>query len=74
MLREWFLRGGGLSWYFEEQGLSMGIQECLENFHRGSPTARTSSLLVELIGVAAYPFAGWMCEGGRHRELEDRTG
>ncbi len=31
--------------------------------------ARTASLLVELIGVAAKPFAGWMCEGGRKGEF-----
>ncbi len=57
-----------------EQGRPVGIQECLERFHRGcgdylsqrfvpkrdSPngegelaTARTPSLLVELVGVAA---------------------
>ncbi len=29
------MRGGGLDEYFGEQGLPMGIQECLENFHRG---------------------------------------
>ncbi len=29
-------------------------------------TAGTSPLLVELIGVAAYPLASWMREGGRH--------
>ncbi len=26
--------GGGLDWYFGEQGLPAGIQECLERFHR----------------------------------------
>ncbi len=26
---------GGLYGYFGEQGLSMGVQECLEGFHRG---------------------------------------
>ncbi len=60
--------------YFEEQELPVGIQKCLERFHRGcvdyisqhfvtkwdSPncegelaTARTASLLVKLVGVAA---------------------
>ncbi len=74
VLREWVKRGGGLDGYFGEQGLTVGIQECLERFHRGgvdylswlfvpkwdSPncegelaTARTASLLVELVGVAA---------------------
>ncbi len=73
MLREWFVGGGGLDGYFGEQGVPVGIQVCLERFHRGcvdnlspqfvpkwgSPngegklaTARTS-LLVELVGVAA---------------------
>ncbi len=68
------MRGGGLDGYFGEQGLSAGIQECLDRFHRGcleylsrlfvpkwdSPncegelaTARTTSLLVEIVGVAA---------------------
>ncbi len=27
--------GGGLDGYFGEQGLQVGIQECLERFHRG---------------------------------------
>ncbi len=27
--------GGGLDGYFGEQGLPVGIQECLEGFHRG---------------------------------------
>ncbi len=74
MLREWFVRGGGIEGYFGEQGLPVGIQECLERFHRGCvnlfsrqfvpkwdrpnceedlATARTASLLVELVGVAA---------------------
>ncbi len=63
-----------LGGYFGDQGLPVGIQECLERFHRGcvdylsrqfvpkwdSPncegelvTVRTTSLLVELVGVAA---------------------
>ncbi len=32
-------------------------------------TVRTASLLVELVGVAASPFAGWMCEGGRQETM-----
>ncbi len=73
VLRDWVVIGGGLDGYFGEQGLPVGIQECLETFYRGcvdylswvlvpkwdSPnfesklvTARTASLLVELIGVA----------------------
>ncbi len=35
VLREWVVRGGGLDGYFGEQGLPMGIQECLERFHLG---------------------------------------
>ncbi len=34
MLREWVVGGGGLDGYFGEQGLSVGIQECRERFHR----------------------------------------
>ncbi len=81
--------------YVGEQGLLVGIQECLERFHRGcvdylsrqfvskrdSPnceselaTVRTASLLVEHVGVAAQPFAGWMCEGGRHGEFKETMG
>ncbi len=74
VLREWVVGGSGLYGYFGEQGMPVGIQECLERFHRGcagcpsrqfvpkwnSPngegelaTARTTSLLMELVGVAA---------------------
>ncbi len=35
VLREWLVRGGGLNGYFGEQGLPVGIQECLERFQRG---------------------------------------
>ncbi len=35
VLREWALEGGGLDWYFGEQRLPVGTQECLERFHRG---------------------------------------
>ncbi len=34
MLREWVVGGGGFDGYFGDQGLSSGIQECLESFHR----------------------------------------
>ncbi len=84
VLRERVVTGGGLDGDFEEQGLSVGIQKCLERFHRGDvdylsqqfvpkwgrpncegemASTRKASLLVELVGVAAWPFAGWMCEG-----------
>ncbi len=33
--REWVVRGGGLGGYFGEQGLPVGIQECLERLYRG---------------------------------------
>ncbi len=33
--RECVVGEGGLYGYFREQGLSMGVQECLEGFHRG---------------------------------------
>ncbi len=29
------MSGGGLDGYFGEQGLPVGLQECLERFHRG---------------------------------------
>ncbi len=32
---EWVVGGGGLGGYFGEQGLPVGIEECLERFHRG---------------------------------------
>ncbi len=35
MLREWVVGGGRLDGHFREQGLPVGIQECLERFHRG---------------------------------------
>ncbi len=35
VLREWVVGGGGLDGYFGEHGLPVGIQECLERFHRG---------------------------------------
>ncbi len=77
VLREWVVGGGALDGYFGEQGLPVGIQECLERFHRrclgylsrqfvpkwDSPncegelaTARTASLLVDLVGVAFCGF------------------
>ncbi len=37
-------------------------------------TARTTSLLVELVGLPAWPFVGWMREGGHHRELQEAMG
>ncbi len=35
VLMEWVVGVGGLDWCFEEQGLPVGTQECLERFHRG---------------------------------------
>ncbi len=32
--REWAVEGGGLYGYFREQGLAVGVQECLEGFHQ----------------------------------------
>ncbi len=37
-------------------------------------TAGTTSLLVELIGVAAQPFAGWISEGGLRGEFQKNMG
>ncbi len=83
MLRELGVRGGGLNGYFGEQGLPAGTQKCLERIRCGAltfsggglfgnGTARfvkvlTTSLLMELVGVATYSFEGWMCEAGRHK-------
>ncbi len=66
VLREWVVGGGGLGGHFGEQGLPVGIQECVDYLSRqfvpkwDSPngegelaTARTASLLVELECVAA---------------------
>ncbi len=36
--------------------------------------ACTASQLVELVSVAAQPFAGWMCDGGRHGEFQEIMG
>ncbi len=37
-------------------------------------TVHTTSLLVELVGVAALPFVGWMFEGGLHGESQETMG
>ncbi len=37
-------------------------------------TVRAASLLVEFVGVAAQPFAGWMCKGGRHGKSQETMG
>ncbi len=37
MLREWVVEGGGLGGYFGEQGLPVGIQECLDHFVSNIP-------------------------------------
>ncbi len=34
VLRKWAVEEGGLYGYFGEQGLSVGVQEWLEGFHR----------------------------------------
>ncbi len=72
--RECVVWGGGFYRYFREQGLLVGVQECLDGFHQrcvdylsrqfvpkwDSPNtesvlaaADTTSLLMELIGMAA---------------------
>ncbi len=35
VLGEWVVGGGGLYGNSREQGLLVGVQECLEGFHRG---------------------------------------
>ncbi len=35
VLREWVVSGGGLDGCFREHGEPVGVQECLERFHRG---------------------------------------
>ncbi len=63
----------GLYEYFSEQRLPVGIRQCINYF---SPNAESvlattgASLLVELICVAAQPFAGWMSEGRLHEEYQ----
>ncbi len=37
-------------------------------------TARTTSLLVGLVGVAAYHIVGWMCEGRLHGKFQEIMG
>ncbi len=37
-------------------------------------TAGTTSLLVELIGAVALPFAGWICEDGLPGEFQQTMG
>ncbi len=44
------------------------------NYEGELATARKVSLLLELAGMAAYPFAGWMCEGDRHGEFQETMG
>ncbi len=44
------------------------------NGERELATARTTSLLVELLGVPAYVFVDWMCESGRHGEFQETMG
>ncbi len=31
----------------------------------------TTSLLMELVGVATWSFEGWMCEAGRHTSFQN---
>ncbi len=73
--------GSGLYEYSWEQGLPVGVQKCLEKFHRrcadylgrqftkkwdSNNTERVlvkvgiTSLLVELLRVAAEPCTGWV--------------
>ncbi len=73
--RECVVGGGELYGYFREQGLPVGVQECLAgcidyfsrqfvakwdspNGERVLATAGTTSLLVELIGVALCELDG----------------
>ncbi len=69
VVRVWVVGGGGLDGYFGEQGLPAGIQDVLEDFTEDAltisagslfqncegdlATARTASLLVAHVGVAA---------------------
>ncbi len=41
------------------------------NGERELATARTTSLVVELVGEAANLVEGWMGESGRHREFQE---
>ncbi len=52
------MRGGGLNWYFGEQGLPVGIQEC----HRGC----VDYLSLQFDADGAYTIAvGGTCRRGR---------
>ncbi len=65
--------------YFIEEALTISAGSLFQNgtarIVRGELVkARKASLLVELIGVTAQPFAGWMCEDGRHGEFQEIMG
>ncbi len=49
--------GGGLDGYFGEQGLPVGIQECLQRFHRGCVDYLRGSLFLN--GTARVVKANW---------------
>ncbi len=57
VLREWGARGGGLYGYFREQGLPVGVQDCLNDITEDALTISAGSLFqngtARLIGVAA---------------------
>ncbi len=64
---------------FTEDALTISVDSLFQKGNNPNgecelATARTASLLVELLGVAALPFTGWMCEGGHHREFQETMG
>ncbi len=84
MLREWVVGWGGLSGYFGEQKLPVGVQECLEGFHRECVEYLTRQFVpkwdspnAERVLTTAYLFVdfigvmGWMRDGGLHEEFQD---
>ncbi len=87
VLREWVVGGGGLYGYFGEQELPVGVQECLEGFHRervdyltrqfvpkwASPNAER---VLKTAGTASLlvdfiGVKGWLCDGGLYEEFQD---
>ncbi len=66
VLGEWDVRGGGLDGYLREQGLPVGIHECLERFHPSALTISAGSLLQN--GTVRIVKANW------RRRLQHRCG
>ncbi len=55
---------------FTEDGLTIPVGSLFKNGTALMATAGTTRQLVELIGVAAQPFAGWVRDSGLHGEFQ----